>query len=142
MKAPDGNKLAILNTLNNSGFISGQLLAEQLGISRAAVSKHIQSLQEMGLDIFKVNGKGYRLNNAVSLLNESVIADYYQALGANTAQIEVQPIIDSTNSELMRRITAKQTVDSGTVIVAEMQQAGRGRRGRVWQSPFGGQPLL
>jgi len=137
MKAPDGNKLAILNTLNNSGFISGQLLAEQLGISRAAVSKHIQSLQEMGLDIFKVNGKGYRLNNAVSLLNESVIADYYQALGANTAQIEVQPIIDSTNSELMRRITAKQTVDSGTVIVAEMQQAGRGRRGRVWQSPFG-----
>ena len=37
----------------------------------------------------------------------------------------------------MRRIAAKQTLDSGTVVVAEMQQAGRGRRGRVWQSTFG-----
>ncbi|MFY8326634.1 bifunctional biotin--[acetyl-CoA-carboxylase] ligase/biotin operon repressor BirA [Pseudoalteromonas sp. ZZD1] len=137
MKAPDGNRLAILNALNNGGFISGQLLGEQLGISRAAVSKHIQSLQEMGLDIFKVNGKGYSLNNTVGLLEQSKIQHYYQALGADTAQIEVQPIIDSTNSELMRRIAAKQQLDSGTVIVAEMQQAGRGRRGRVWQSPFG-----
>ncbi|MGS0537184.1 bifunctional biotin--[acetyl-CoA-carboxylase] ligase/biotin operon repressor BirA [Pseudoalteromonas sp. SaAl2] len=137
MKAPDGNRLAILNALNNGGFISGQLLGEQLGISRAAVSKHIQSLQEMGLDIFKVNGKGYSLNNTVGLLEQSKIQHYYQALGAANAQIEVQPIIDSTNSELMRRIAAKQQLESGTVIVAEMQQAGRGRRGRVWQSPFG-----
>lgn len=137
MKAPDGNRLAILNALNNGGFISGQLLGEKLGISRAAVSKHIQSLQEMGLDIFKVNGKGYSLNNAVGLLEQSKIQHYYQALGADTAQIEVQPIIDSTNSELMRRVAAKQPLESGTVIVAEMQQAGRGRRGRVWQSPFG-----
>ncbi|MCQ8880122.1 bifunctional biotin--[acetyl-CoA-carboxylase] ligase/biotin operon repressor BirA [Pseudoalteromonas shioyasakiensis] len=137
MKAPDGNRLAILNALNNGGFISGQLLGEQLGISRAAVSKHIQSLQEMGLDIFKVNGKGYSLNNAVGLLEQSKIQHYYQALDAGSAQIEVHPIIDSTNSELMRRIAAKQALQSGTVIVAEMQQAGRGRRGRVWQSPFG-----
>ena len=137
MKAPDGNKLAILNALNQGGFISGQLLGEQLGISRAAVSKHIQSLQEMGLDIFKVSGKGYSLNNNVGLLEQAKIQQYYQNLGAHTAQVEVQPIIDSTNSELMRRIAAKQTLESGTVIVAEMQQAGRGRRGRVWQSPFG-----
>ncbi|WP_064436056.1 bifunctional biotin--[acetyl-CoA-carboxylase] ligase/biotin operon repressor BirA [Pseudoalteromonas neustonica] len=137
MKAPDGNKLAILNALNQRGFISGQLLGEQLGISRAAVSKHIQSLQEMGLDIFKVSGKGYSLNNTVGLLDQNKIAQCYQALGSRGAQVEVHPIIDSTNSELMRRIAAKQTLDSGTVIVAEMQQAGRGRRGRVWQSPFG-----
>ncbi len=78
MKAPDGNRLAILNALNNGGFISGQLLGEQLGISRAAVSKHIQSLQEMGLDIFKVNGKGYSLNNAVGLLEQSKIQHYYR----------------------------------------------------------------
>lgn len=137
MKAPDGNKLAILNALNQGGFISGQLLGEQLGISRAAVSKHMQSLQEMGLDIFKVSGKGYSLNNNVGLLEQTKIQHYYQSLGAHTAQVEVQPIIDSTNSELMRRIAAKQALESGTVVVAEMQQAGRGRRGRVWQSPFG-----
>lgn len=137
MKAPDGNKLAILNALNQGGFISGQLLGEQLGISRAAVSKHMQSLQEMGLDIFKVSGKGYSLNNNVGLLEQTKIQQHYQNLGAHTAKVEVQPIIDSTNSELMRRIAAKQILESGTVIVAEMQQAGRGRRGRVWQSPFG-----
>ena len=137
MKAPDGNKLAILNALNQGGFVSGQVLGEQLGISRAAVSKHIQTLQGMGLDIFKVTGKGYSLNNAVGLLNQEDITKHYHALGANTAQVEVHPIIDSTNSELMRRIQNKVALESGTVVVAEMQQAGRGRRGRVWQSPFG-----
>ncbi|MBB1452042.1 bifunctional biotin--[acetyl-CoA-carboxylase] ligase/biotin operon repressor BirA [Pseudoalteromonas sp. SG43-1] len=137
MKAPDGNKLAILNALNQGGFVSGQALGEKLGISRAAVSKHIKTLQEMGLDIFKVTGKGYCLNSQVGLLSKTQIDQHYKALGANTADVEVHPIIDSTNSELMRRIQAKTTLESGTVIVAEMQQAGRGRRGRVWQSPFG-----
>ncbi|MEM5534174.1 bifunctional biotin--[acetyl-CoA-carboxylase] ligase/biotin operon repressor BirA [Pseudoalteromonas arctica] len=137
MKAPDGNKLAILNALNQGGFVSGQALGEKLGISRAAVSKHIKTLQEMGLDIFKVTGKGYCLNSQVGLLNKTQIDQHYKALGANTADVEVHPIIDSTNSELIRRIQAKTALESGTVIVAEMQQAGRGRRGRVWQSPFG-----
>jgi BirA family transcriptional regulator, biotin operon repressor / biotin---[acetyl-CoA-carboxylase] ligase len=137
MKAPEGNRLAILNALNNGGFISGQALGEQLGISRAAISKHIQSLQEMGLDIFTVTGKGYSLNNQVGMLKQATIEQYYHALGANTAQLEVHPIIDSTNSELMRRIQSKAALASGTVVVAEMQQAGRGRRGRAWQSPFG-----
>ncbi|MEL0641518.1 bifunctional biotin--[acetyl-CoA-carboxylase] ligase/biotin operon repressor BirA [Pseudoalteromonas aliena] len=137
MKAPDGNKLAILNALNQGGFVSGQALGEELGISRAAVSKHIKTLQEMGLDIFKVTGKGYCLNSHVGLLNQNNIQTYYKALGASTADVEVHPIIDSTNSELMRRIQSKAELESGKVIVAEMQQAGRGRRGRVWQSPFG-----
>jgi BirA family transcriptional regulator, biotin operon repressor / biotin---[acetyl-CoA-carboxylase] ligase len=137
MKVPEGNRLAILNALNQGGFISGQTLGEQLGISRAAISKHIQSLQEMGLDIFKVTGKGYSLNNQVGMLNQVSIEQHYQALGANTAQVEVHPIIDSTNSELMRRIQSSTELASGTVVVAEMQHAGRGRRGRTWQSPFG-----
>lgn len=137
MKSPNGNKLAILKALNQSGFVSGQALGAQLGISRAAVSKHIQSLQEMGLDIFKVTGKGYCLNNRAGLLNQSYIYQYGTQLGMLLDHVEVHPIIDSTNSELMRRIQAKTALKSGTVIVAEMQQAGRGRRGRVWQSPFG-----
>lgn len=141
MKAPDGNKLAILNALNQPGFVSGQALGEQLGISRAAVSKHINSLQVMGLDIFKVTGKGYSLNNHAGLLNQTKIQQHFNQLTSQLksqpVNVEVHPIIDSTNSELMRRIQAKTALESGTVIVAEMQQAGRGRRGRVWQSPFG-----
>ncbi|MDP2566545.1 bifunctional biotin--[acetyl-CoA-carboxylase] ligase/biotin operon repressor BirA [Pseudoalteromonas marina] len=141
MKAPDGNKLAILNALNQPGFVSGQALGEQLGISRAAVSKHINSLQVMGLDIFKVTGKGYSLNNHAGLLNQTKIQQHFNQLNSQlksqSVNVEVHPLIDSTNSELMRRIQAKTALESGTVIVAEMQQAGRGRRGRVWQSPFG-----
>lgn len=141
MKAPDGNKLAILNALNQPGFVSGQALGEQLGISRAAVSKHINSLQVMGLDIFKVTGKGYSLNNHAGLLNQTKIQQHFNQLTSQLksqpVNVEVHPIIDSTNSELMRRVQAKTALESGTVIVAEMQQAGRGRRGRVWQSPFG-----
>ncbi|MDP2486932.1 bifunctional biotin--[acetyl-CoA-carboxylase] ligase/biotin operon repressor BirA [Pseudoalteromonas marina] len=141
MKAPDGNKLAILNALNQPGFVSGQALGEQLGISRAAVSKHINSLQVMGLDIFKVTGKGYSLNNHAGLLNQTKIQQHFNQLTSQLksqpVNVEVHPIIDSTNSELMRRIQAKTALESGTVIVAEMQQSGRGRRGRVWQSPFG-----
>ncbi|KZN46578.1 bifunctional biotin--[acetyl-CoA-carboxylase] ligase/biotin operon repressor BirA [Pseudoalteromonas luteoviolacea] len=138
VKAPAGNKLAILSALNRDHFISGQALGETLGITRAAVSKHIKSLQEMGIDIFKVTGKGYRLNHSLPLLDQSKILPVWQALSESACHIEVQPIIDSTNSELMRRIQAPDSdIRSGQVLVAEMQQAGRGRRGRQWQSPFG-----
>ncbi|ESP92274.1 MULTISPECIES: bifunctional biotin--[acetyl-CoA-carboxylase] ligase/biotin operon repressor BirA [Pseudoalteromonas] len=138
VKAPVGNKLAILSALSRDHFISGQALGEDLGISRAAVSKHIKSLQDMGIDIFKVSGKGYRLNHSLPLLDQNKILPVWQALSDNPCRIEVQPIIDSTNSELMRRIqTNVDDLNSGHVLVAEMQQAGRGRRGRQWQSPFG-----
>ena len=135
MKAPDGNKLAILQALNKGAFISGQLIGEQLGISRAAVAKHITSLQEMGLDIYKVNGKGYRLSRPLSLLNQGDIEQAYQQLDGAGCQFEVQPIIDSTNSELMRRLQ-QGNISNNTVLVAEMQRQGKGRRGRTWQSPF------
>ncbi|WP_105166641.1 bifunctional biotin--[acetyl-CoA-carboxylase] ligase/biotin operon repressor BirA [Pseudoalteromonas sp. T1lg23B] len=135
-KAPQGNKLAILNALNQGGFVSGQLLGEQLGISRAAVSKHIASLQEMGIDIFTVSGKGYSLNHSLPLLDKAQISQHLTRLQCQNP-IEVEPVIDSTNSELMRRVQARQPMASGQILVAEMQQAGRGRRGRTWQSPFG-----
>ncbi|CAH9065685.1 Bifunctional ligase/repressor BirA [Pseudoalteromonas holothuriae] len=135
-KAPAGNKLAILNALNKGGFVSGQLLGVQLGISRAAVSKHIASLQEMGIDIFTVSGKGYCLNHSLPLLDKAQISQQLALLKCDNL-VDVEPVIDSTNSELMRRIQAQQPLQSGQILVAEMQQAGRGRRGRVWQSPFG-----
>ncbi len=142
MKAPQGNKLLILNYLEQAQdqpgrFISGQWLADELNMSRAGVAKHINSLQDMGLDIFKVAGKGYRLSGELSILNQAKIKAYYQALTGMNALLEIHPLIDSTNSELMRRIQNKDELESGTVVVAQMQTQGRGRRGRQWQSPFG-----
>ncbi|KJY97282.1 bifunctional biotin--[acetyl-CoA-carboxylase] ligase/biotin operon repressor BirA [Pseudoalteromonas ruthenica] len=135
MKAPDGNKLAILERLNQGRFLSGQVLGDELGISRAAVAKHIHSLQEMGIDIYKVNGKGYRISRPLSLLSQPAITEVYEQLQGQAGRFEVQPIIDSTNSELMRRIQAN-NLEPDTVLVAEMQRQGKGRRGRIWQSPF------
>ena len=136
-KGPQGNKLAILEALNNGEFVSGQYLGDKLGISRAAVSKHVKSLQDIGIDIFKLSGKGYKLNHSIPLLNAAKVEQTYQQISEQKKQFEVIPIIDSTNSELMRRIQSKIGLNSGQVLVAEMQQAGRGRRGRAWQSPFG-----
>jgi BirA family transcriptional regulator, biotin operon repressor / biotin---[acetyl-CoA-carboxylase] ligase len=135
-KAPEGTKLAILHALNQGEFVSGQAIGDKLGISRAAVSKHIGSLQKMGIDIYTLSGKGYRINHELPLLNAQKIQQILQTIVCHN-QLEVHPIIDSTNSELMRRLKHTQPIKSGHVLVAEMQQAGRGRRGRTWQSPFG-----
>ena len=142
MKAPQGNKLLILNYLEQAQgtkgkFVSGQYLGDELNISRAAVAKHIQSLQDMGLDIFKVTGKGYRLSNELNLLNHKNISEHYLKITGQETKLEVHPVIDSTNSELMRRVQKGESLESGTTVVAQMQTAGRGRRGRTWQSPFG-----
>ncbi|CCQ11405.1 Biotin-protein ligase [Pseudoalteromonas luteoviolacea B = ATCC 29581] len=139
MKAQvEGNKLKVLEALNLGGFVSGQALGVKLGISRTAVAKHITSLQEMGIDIFTVSGKGYCLNHSLPLLQTQKINEALVKLQDDTRRIvEVVPVIDSTNTELMRRIQAKAYPNSGHTLLAEMQQAGRGRRGKVWQSPFG-----
>ncbi len=132
-----GSKQRILNELCRGGFISGQQLGEKLGISRAAVAKHIKSLQQLGIEIFSVTGKGYCISGGLSLIDQQQVVASYLARGGHGALFESHPIVDSTNSILMRRLADKSSMASGTVIVAESQTAGRGRRGRTWQSPFG-----
>ncbi len=121
-------KLSILKTLSQGGFHSGEELGEQLGVSRAAVSKHIKGIQEWGVDIFRVQGKGYQLAKPMQLLDQEVLN---QAL---TAPVELIPIINSTNQYLLERADS---LESGSVCIAEYQAKGRGRRGREWVSPFG-----
>ena len=129
----------LIKALANGGFVSGQELGDQLNISRTAISKHIKALLVMGLDIYSVTGKGYKLSQPLSLLSESKI---YSALPKNDVipDIEVHSLLDSTNSYLMRRLPNQ--VTQGQVCLAEYQSAGRGRRGRQWVSPFGSQVYL
>lgn len=121
-------KLAILNALSTGDFISGEELGEQLGVSRAAISKHIKGIQDWGIDIFRVQGKGYQLSQQLQLLDESILK-----ASLNTP-VELIPIIDSTNQYLLDRVNE---LESGSVCIAEYQAKGRGRRGREWVSPFG-----
>ncbi|XWJ92184.1 bifunctional biotin--[acetyl-CoA-carboxylase] ligase/biotin operon repressor BirA [Phytobacter ursingii] len=121
--------LTLVSILADGEFHSGEQLGERLGMSRAAINKHIQTLRDWGVDVFTVPGKGYSLPEPIQLLNEEQIVAQVQ-----TGKVAVLPVIDSTNQYLLDRISE---LRSGDACVAEYQQAGRGRRGRKWFSPFG-----
>lgn len=126
----------ILNLLADGQFHSGTLLAQKLGISRSGVWKQLAGLAELGLHHTAVSGKGYRLEKALELLDESLIIRSLNAEILPLIQaLEVHDQIDSTNAYLSQ--LAQKNVPSGTVCFAEHQTAGKGRRGRQWVSPFG-----
>lgn len=121
--------LTLISILADGEFHSGEQLGERLGMSRAAINKHIQTLRDWGVDVFTVPGKGYSLPEPIQLLSQDFISSQI-----NQGQVAVLAVIDSTNQYLLDRIG---TLQSGDACVAEYQQAGRGRRGRKWFSPFG-----
>lgn len=121
--------LKLIGILSDGEFHSGEQLGELFGMSRAGIGKHLQTVREWGVDIFTVPGKGYCLPGPMQLLDEKRIT---QALPQHN--IAVLPVIDSTNQYLSER---SGKLKSGDACVAEYQQAGRGRRGRQWFSPFG-----
>jgi BirA family biotin operon repressor/biotin-[acetyl-CoA-carboxylase] ligase len=124
----------LIQYLSGGQFVSGQWLGEKLGVSRAAISNHISSLVDMGLDIYSVTGKGYKLSEPLTLLDEKTIQRTLLELGQKN-KVEVHNIIDSTNSYLLRRLPNQN--HNLQVCLAEYQDSGRGRRGRKWISPFG-----
>jgi BirA family biotin operon repressor/biotin-[acetyl-CoA-carboxylase] ligase len=121
--------LTLIGILADGEFHSGEQLGENLGMSRAAINKHIQTLRDWGIDVFTVPGKGYSLPNPIQLLDESLIKSQIE-----TGSVAVLSVIDSTNQYLLERLDSLQP---GDACIAEYQQAGRGRRGRQWFSPFG-----
>jgi BirA family biotin operon repressor/biotin-[acetyl-CoA-carboxylase] ligase len=124
----------LIQQLSDGNTYSGELLAEQSGISRAAIARHIAQLQSYGLEIYSIKGKGYKLSAPLQLLDAAKIRKY-QAAGM--AEVLLQHVTDSTNSQLMKRLQDGQTISKGAVLVAEAQTTGRGRRGNSWYSPFG-----
>lgn len=121
--------LKLVALLADGEFHSGEQLGEALGMSRAAINKHIQTLKSWGLDVYTVTGKGYSLPAPVQLLDEAAILSHL-----HQPDLAVIPVIDSTNQYLLDRMDQ---LVSGYACIAEYQQAGRGRRGRKWFSPFG-----
>ena len=91
--------LKLIALLANGEFHSGEQLGETLGMSRAAINKHIQTLRDWGVDVFTVPGKGYSLPEPIQLLNAK------QILGQlDGGSVAVLPVIDSTNQYLLDRI--------------------------------------
>ncbi|PHX42670.1 biotin--protein ligase [Pseudomonas sp. NZIPFR-PS5] len=122
----------LLKLLEDGAFHSGEDLGLALGVSRSAVWKKLQQVQaELGIEIYKVRGRGYRLASPLSLLDYEVLRREHIGLGWTC---RIHEIIDSTNAEAMR--VANSGAELPCLVLAERQTAGRGRRGRQWVSPF------
>lgn len=127
--------LPLLRILSDGEFHSGETLARYFGVSRASVWNVLQAAQDHGAELHKVRGRGYRLSTVPNWLDISEIEAGLGKLAGNY-QIHVVESIDSTNAELMRM--AVDGAPHRSCLVAEIQHAGRGRRGRAWQSVIGG----
>ncbi len=126
--------LSLLTKLADGAFHSGELLARDLGVTRAAIWKQLKKIEAMGLTIDAVRGKGYRLQQPLDLLDIDHIKQLLPArLDAEIAGLELFADIDSTNRYLMQ---APQQLTGAMICLAESQRQGRGRRGRQWISPF------
>ncbi|MGN6237709.1 biotin--[acetyl-CoA-carboxylase] ligase [Dyella sp.] len=125
----------LLAALASGEPVSGARLAESAGLTRAAIWKQIEALRARGLPIESRGSAGYRLPWPVELLDaERIRAAMDRSSSERLGALEVHWELDSTSSELQRRGVAAADL---SVVFAETQTAGRGRRGRTWLSPPG-----
>jgi BirA family biotin operon repressor/biotin-[acetyl-CoA-carboxylase] ligase len=119
--------LALVDALADGEWHSGETLAAGFGITRAALSKRVERLREWAIEIESRQGLGYRLAAPLERLDADRLAR------AVPIRVDVAAVVDSTNSRLLSAAAD----DDPQALFAEMQTAGRGRRGRNWVSPFG-----
>ena len=122
----------ILTLLADGQFHSGEEVGQALGVSRAAVWKHMKKLDELDIPYSSVKGRGYRLQDDIELLDEKRIQE---ALSQRLDILEILLDVNSTNTYLFER--AADHMGKRYAVLAEKQVGGRGRRGRQWVSPFG-----
>jgi BirA family biotin operon repressor/biotin-[acetyl-CoA-carboxylase] ligase len=120
--------------LGSQGHVSGEDLAERLGVSRTAVWNCVSGLKRLGLQIESQPHLGYRLAAEPDILLPAVVRHGLAAavIGRRVVHLESA---SSTSDEAER--LAREGEAEGTVVIAEGQTAGRGRMGRAWRSPRG-----
>ncbi len=125
---------ALLRLLADGEFHSGQVLARQLGISRASVHNALCNVDGYGIELYRVRGRGYRLARPTQWLDADLVAAGLGRLGKHYV-IQVLDSAPSSNTLLLQR--AMQGAASGSVLAVEWQSGGRGRLGRSWYSGLG-----
>lgn len=115
-------------------YISGQELCEHFGVSRTAIWKAVKQLKEAGYVIEAVQNKGYKIVSTPDCLNTAELESIRKTKWAGR-EIFYFDTIDSTNTKAKQ--LAEEGHPTGTLVVAEKQEAGRGRRGRGFESPAG-----
>jgi BirA family transcriptional regulator, biotin operon repressor / biotin---[acetyl-CoA-carboxylase] ligase len=127
--APTTDALQLIGRLAGGDWVSGETLAAEYGVSRAAVAKRVTALARWGITVASRHGLGYRIEPPLQLLDAAAMA------APDGLSVSVVPVTTSTNADLLEA-DARHDPQAR---LAEYQIAGRGRRGRVWQAPYGQQ---
>ena len=122
----------ILNLLADGQFHSGEALAQRFMVTRATIWNAIQHAQSLGVEVFAVRGRGYKLPQAIELLDKNLVLN---AIGEQRAWFNLQILdtVASTNTYLMQQ----KGIAHATCVAAHIQTHGKGRRGRTWVSQLG-----
>ncbi len=124
----------VLRLLAEGEFHSGAALAHAIGVSRASVWNAVQEIEAAGVEVYRIRGRGYRLAQALSMLDAARLAAW---LGETSPfSVEIVDEIDSTNTLLLQR--AQAGAPHASVVAAEWQRGGRGRLNRPWHTAVGG----
>lgn len=125
----------LLSLLSDGGWHSGEEMGAMLQVSRAAISKQIKHVIDLGIELESQKGVGYRAK-AFELLDESRIREAVAMDGGDALSwLRVEHSIPSTNQALLDALQSGQSIHRAACL-AEKQTSGRGRRGRQWFSPF------
>jgi len=125
----------LLHLLADGEFHSGEVLANQLGVTRASVFNALSGVAGYGVELQRIRGRGYRLARPWQPLERDEILRWLNP-DAGQFDIEVMPQAASSNTLLLQRIR-NGDISSGSVLAVELQTAGRGRIGRPWHSSLG-----
>lgn len=132
---------SILRLLSDGRFHSGVTIAQNLDVSRTSVSTALHGLEETGLVVHRVHGRGYRLPEPVQWLDKDKILKYLVTEEKNI-NLEVLDTTKSTNTLLLQKSTMEEysgntKTNTVSVVATELQTNGRGRRGQLWHSGLG-----
>lgn len=116
------------------GFVSGERISDELGVSRTAVWKHIRNLRQAGYQIEAIPSRGYQLQQSPDVLMPEAIQSGLECQLVGSRIISLDEA-DSTNLQACR--LGDEGADDGLVVIADRQSSGKGRMGRQWESPGG-----
>jgi BirA family biotin operon repressor/biotin-[acetyl-CoA-carboxylase] ligase len=126
--------------MRSGEFVSGQQLAVKFGVTRVTIANRIKELKNYGLEIHKVRGKGYRLTTPLTLLTKSTFLEFFPS--SLMSEFQLINFVDETESTNKLAMDVDAELNKWSLIASEFQTTGRGRRGRVWQSPYGSNLLF
>jgi BirA family biotin operon repressor/biotin-[acetyl-CoA-carboxylase] ligase len=139
LKMEENRKAQLLKLLRSrDAYVSGQELCEQFGVSRTAVWKMINQLKEEGYEIEAVSNRGYCLKSAPDLTSPEEITS---RLTTDWAGRTVYHFGETGSTNIDAKRLADEGAPHGTLVVADTQTMGRGRRGRGWESEDAGKAV-